>query len=137
MKKLIKKIVVFLCATLIAVCSFGCADGAQPDTRTREQMFWDEWCSIQPGVYYTGTKIGDWTADCSGLVETFEIIGTGLDMKIKVNDWITYEKPYIVHTGSPIQTAFHFYENDKNSNIPYWFGLQIENGVKTIIVSRH
>ena len=65
MMKLIKKIVVFLCATLIAVCGFGCADGSQqPDANKplAEQAL----ATIQAGEYVDGTTIGEWTFEETG-----------------------------------------------------------------------
>ena len=139
MKRIIKKIVVFLCATLIAVCSCGCADGAQqPDTRTRHQFTWDELCSLQPGVYVDGTEIGGWTADCWGLVETFEIIGTGLDMKIKVDGYCTYSKPFIKYAGDASKYQIHitFFEKDKFDTSHIFLLNYFDGEPRTIRVGR-
>lgn len=60
MKKLLKKIVVFLCVSLIATCSFGCDFFTPADTRTDEEKAWDRLAQIPEGNYSRDEIIDGW-----------------------------------------------------------------------------
>ena len=131
MKRIIKKIAVFLCATLIAVCSFGCAENPPADTRTKAQILLDGFITIEEGEYVDGTTINGWTFIAQNGVEKIKITGKGLDMGIEV-----IEGEYAGYSYSGFRVIdkdfgeFTYFETDYPYSTRFYFDFAKNHQIK-------